>query len=127
MTQGEGGGQSLVKLDDFEGELDEDWQDARGLEVKDKNGEQVGTVEDLYVLQEAQAVHILKVDIDGQRFLIPIDAVTNVTEDGVQVEQVKEFITGSPEFDSDEAPDIETSRAAYAHFGYPDQLVWGEG
>ena len=27
-----------------------------------------------------------------------------------------------PEFDSDEVPDVETSRAAYEHFGYPDQL-----
>ena len=127
MAEGEGGGQSLVKLDDFEGELEEDWQDAKGLKVKDKNGDEVGTVEDLYVHGDAQAVHIIKVDADDRRVLIPVDAVTNVTEEGVQVEQAKEFIMGSPEFDSEEVPDVETSRAAYAHFGYPDQLVWGEG
>ncbi len=127
MAQGNDGGSSLVKLDDFEGELEEHWQDARGLKVLDKNGDEVGTVEDLYILQDAQAVHLLKVEIEGRHLLIPIDAATNVTDEGVQVEQDKSTILESPEHDSDEVPDLETSRAAYAHYGYPDQLTWGEG
>ena len=127
MAQGNGGGPNLVKLDDFEGELEEHWQEARGLKVLDKNGDEVGTVEDLYIYQDAQAVHLLKVEIEGRHLLIPIDAATNVTDEGVEVEQDKATIVESPEHDSDDVPDSETSRAAYAHFGYPDQLAWGEG
>ncbi len=113
----------LVKLEDFDGELEEPWQDVQGLKVFDKNGDEVGTVEDLYVYEDAQAVHLLKVAGDEGPFLIPVDAVTSASEDGVNVEQDKDVISGSPEFDSDDVPDLETSRAAYEHFGYPDQLA----
>ena len=121
-------GPSLVGLDDFEGELDEQWQGAKGFTVKDKNGDEIGTVEDVYVYAEAESVHLLKVDIDGGKHLVPVDAVVTVTEDGeMEVEQIKDFITGSPEYDRDAVPDPETSRAAFDHFGYPDQLSPGSG
>jgi sporulation protein YlmC with PRC-barrel domain len=125
MSQGNDGTPNLVKLDDFEGELEEYWQDIQGHKVLDKNGNEVGTVEDLYIYEDASAVHLLKVAIEERHFLIPVDAVTNVSDEGVEVEQTKETIMGSPEYDSEEVPDPETSRAAYAHFGYPDQLTWG--
>ncbi len=128
MAQENGGDPNLVKLDDFEGELEEHWQDIQGLKVLDKNGDEIGSVEDLYIYEDASAVHLIKVDIEGRHFLIPVDAVTNVSDEGeVEVEQVKEMIMGSPEYDSEDVPDPETSRAAYEHFGYPDQLIWGEG
>ena len=124
MTEN-GGGSKLVKSEDFEGELEEHWQDAQGLKVLDKNGDEVGTVEDLYIYEDAQAVHLLRVEVDGSHFLIPVDAVTNVSEEGVEVEQAREAIVESPEHDSEDVPDPETSRAAYEHFGYPDQLALG--
>jgi sporulation protein YlmC with PRC-barrel domain len=125
MAQGNGEGSKLVKWDDFEGELDEHWQDALGLKVFDKHGDEIGTVDDLYIYEDAQAVHLLKVEIEGRHFLIPIDAVTNASEDGVEVEQDKGMIMETPEHDSEDVPDLETSRAVYAHYGYPDQLAWG--
>ncbi|HLL39824.1 MAG TPA: hypothetical protein VK357_09175, partial [Rubrobacteraceae bacterium] len=72
---------------------------------------------------DAEAAHLLKVAGDEGSFLIPVDAVTNASEEGVKVEQDKDVIMGSPAFDSDDVPDLETSRAAYEHFGYPDQLA----
>jgi sporulation protein YlmC with PRC-barrel domain len=120
-----GGGSKLVRSEDFEGELEEHWQDAQGFKVLDKNGDEVGTVEDLYIYEDAQAVHLLKVEVDGNHFLIPVDAVTNVSEEGVEVEQAREAIVESPEHDSEDVPDPETSHAAYEHFGYPDQLALG--
>ena len=127
MAQGNGGGPNLVKLDDFEGELEEHWQDAQGLKVFDKFGDEVGTVEELYIYEDAAAVHLLKVEIEGRHFLIPVDAVTSASDEGVEVEQNKDTITGSPEYDSEDVPDAETSHAVYDHYGYPDQLAWGEG
>ena len=118
------GGSELVKLEDFEGELEEPWHEAQGLKVRDKFGEEVGTVENLYVYESAQAVHLIKVDLEGRHVLIPVDALTTATEDGVDVEQDKGTIKESTEFDSEEVPDAETSRAAYAQYGYPDQLTW---
>jgi sporulation protein YlmC with PRC-barrel domain len=115
-------GSVLVRLDDFEGDLEEPWQDVKGLKVFDKNGDEAGTVEDLYVYADAEAAHLLKVAGDEGSFLIPVDAVTNANEEGVHVEQDRDVILGSPEFDSDDVPDPETSRAAYEYFGYTDQL-----
>lgn len=125
MAQENDGGRYLVKMDDFEGELDEHWQDAQGLKVFDKNGDEVGTVEDLYIYEGAQAVHLLKIEIEGSHFLLPVDAITTVQDEGVNVEQDRNMILESPEYDSDDVPDSETSRTTYAYYGYPDQLVWG--
>jgi len=123
MSQENHESSKLVKLDDFDGELDEPWQDAQGLKIRDKNGDEVGTVEDLYIYEAAQAVHLIKVSADDRHFLIPVDAVTTASEDGIDVEQDKATILSSPEFDSEDVPDLETSRAAYEHYGYPDQLA----
>ena len=123
MAQENDGESRLVKLEDFEGELDESWQDIQGSKVFDKFGDEVGTVEDLYIYEDAEAAHLLKVTGEEGSFLLPVDAVTNASEDGVNVEQDKDVILGSPEYDSDDVPDLETSRAAYEHFGYPDQLA----
>jgi sporulation protein YlmC with PRC-barrel domain len=122
LAQGNDEGSVLVRLEDFEGDLEEPWQDAQGLKVFDKNGDEVGTVEDLYVYADADAAHLLKVAGDEGSFLIPVDAVTSASEEGVNVEQDGDVILGSPKFDSDDVPDLETSRAAYEYFGYTDQL-----
>ncbi len=127
MSEGNSESSNLVKLEDFDGELEEQWQDIHGHKVLDKNGDEIGTVEDLYIFEEASAVHLIKVASDEGYFLLPVDAVTTVGEEGVNVEQDKEVILGSPEFDSEDVPDPETSRTAYAYYGYPDQLIWGEG
>jgi sporulation protein YlmC with PRC-barrel domain len=127
MAQGNGGGSNLVKLDDFEGELEEHWQDARELKLLDKSGHEIGTVEDVYILEDSSAVHLLKVSVEGRHLLIPADALLNVTDEGVEVEQDKNTIMESPEYDSEDVPDPETSRAVYAYYGYPDQLTWGSG
>jgi len=127
VAEENGGG--LVRLDDFDGELDEEWQGARGGKVFDKNGEEVGTVEEVYVWGQAEAAHLIKAEVDGQHVLIPIliptDAVTTVTENGVEVEENKEVILEAPEHDSDEVPDPEAVRDAYAHYGYTDQISVG--
>ena len=123
MAQGNDEGSGLVRLEDFQGELEEPWQDVQSLKVFDKNGDEVGTVEDLYVYADAEAAHLLKVTGNEGTILIPVDAVTNASKEGVNIEQDKDLILGSPKFDSNDVPDSDTSRAAYAHFGYPDQLA----
>ena len=125
MAQENDESSKLVRLHDFKGELDDAWHDVQGAKVRDKNGDEVGTVEDLYIFEDAQAVHLLEVSGDDRRFLIPVDAVTTASEDGVDVEQDRETIVNSPEFDSEDVPDSETSRAAHEHYGYPDQLALG--
>jgi sporulation protein YlmC with PRC-barrel domain len=123
MAQGEGS--NLVKLDDFEGELDEHWQEIRGRKVIDKNGDEVGTVEELYIWEGPSTVHLITVSGDERSFLIPVHTVTNVDEEAVALEVGKEKVMDSPEFDSDDVPGSETRRAAFDYYGYPDPLDLG--
>ena len=123
----EDGGSEVVRLDDFEGEIEEDWQNARGSKVLDKNGEEVGTVEELYVWEAPSTVHLIGVDGDERNFLIPSHAVTNVDDDRVKLELGKGKLMESPEFESDDVPDPETRRAAFGYYGYPDPLDLGGG
>lgn len=41
------------------------------------------------------------------------------------MEQDRGVISASPEFDSENVPDNDTSRAAFSHYGYPDRLPPG--
>jgi len=118
-------GSNLVKLADFEGEVDEHWQEARGRTVLDKNGEEVGTVEELYIWQGPSTVHLIKVSGEAGSFLVPVHAATNVDEDGINLESAKDKVTSSPGYDSDDVPDDETRSAAFAYYGYPDPLDLG--
>jgi sporulation protein YlmC with PRC-barrel domain len=119
------GGVDLVGFDDFDGELEEHWQDAKGRKVVDKSGDEVGSVEDLFIWEEPETVHLLKVSGGDRSFLLPVHAATTVTEEAVEVEQSKETMLSAPEFDEEGVPDAEARRAAYAHYGYPDPLDLG--
>jgi sporulation protein YlmC with PRC-barrel domain len=118
-------GANLVKLEDYEGEVEEHWQEAQGRTVLDKNGDEVGTVEALFVWEEPSTVHLIKVTGEEGSFLIPVHAVTNVDDDGVNLETARDKVTNSPGYDSEDVPDDETRRAAFAYFGHPDPLDMG--
>ncbi len=118
---------NLVGSEAFDGELKGPWRNARGRKVLDIDGDEVGTLEELYVYEDVPAVHLLEVAGASRRFLIPVDAVTAVGEDGVSIEQSKDAVLGSPEFGPKDAPGPEASCAVYDYYGYPDPLALGEG
>lgn len=117
---------SLVKLEDFDGEVEEHWQEAEGSKVLDSNGEEIGTVEEIYIWEEPGTVHLIEVSGEERSFLIPVHAVTNADEEGVKVEQSKQRIMESPGFDSgDDVPDDEARKGVFQHYGYTDPLDLG--
>jgi sporulation protein YlmC with PRC-barrel domain len=126
MARGDGD-VDLVKLDDFEGELEEPWQEAKGRKVIDKNGDEVGTVDELYIWEGPSTVHLIKVSGDERSFLIPVHAVNNADEDSVALEQGKDKLMASPEFEPEDVPDPETRHATFDYYGYTDPLDLGGG
>ncbi|MGF1471704.1 MAG: PRC-barrel domain-containing protein [Rubrobacteraceae bacterium] len=117
---------NLVKLEDFDGEVEEHWQEAGGSTVLDNSGEEVGTVEEIYIWEEPGTAHLIEVSGEDRNFLVPISAVANTDEDGVKIEQSKQRLMDSPEFDSgDDVPDDEDRRAAFHYYGYQDPLDLG--
>jgi sporulation protein YlmC with PRC-barrel domain len=118
---------NLIRLSDSENlRLREPLQNLRGLDVYDSNGEQIGTVEDLYVDQEAQFPRFLDVGAGGflgigkKHFLVPFEEVSRSVseEERVVVRQNRDKVLGSPDFDPDEMPEVDLQRAVYAYYGY---------
>lgn len=116
---------NLVKLKDFDGEVEEHWQEAEGSTVVDSNDEEVGTVEEIYIWEEPGTAHLIVVSGEERSFLIPIPAITNADEEGIKVEQSKQNLMDSPEFDSGDVPDDEARKSAFQHYGYADPLDMG--
>jgi sporulation protein YlmC with PRC-barrel domain len=117
---------NLAKLSDSEHvRLEEPWQDIRGLDVYDINGEQIGTVEDLYLDLDARLARFLDVGAGGflgvgkKHFLVPVEEVSrDVGEERVTVTVPQDRVLGSPEFDPDVVPNPDLQRAIQAYSGH---------
>ncbi len=104
-------GQSkLIKLSDSEFRLEEEALDIRGLGVFNPNGKQMGSVEDLYIDPEERKVRFLDVAAGGflgvgeKRFLIPVEAIVKIYEDGITVNQGPDKVSESPLLSTKVAP-----------------------
>ncbi|MDP8953060.1 MAG: PRC-barrel domain-containing protein [Actinomycetota bacterium] len=115
----------LVRLSDSELVLEDRTQDVRGLDVYDKDGDQIGRVEDLYADTQERKVRFLDVSaggflgLGGKRFLVPVEALGEVREDGVVVDQSRKKVAESPPFDTDVVPQTPYQREVYEYYGYP--------
>jgi sporulation protein YlmC with PRC-barrel domain len=115
----------LVKMSDSDLRLEEPWQDIRGLEVYDANGEQIGSVEDLYVDRDSSLPRFLEVSAGGflgigkKHFLIPIEEVSrDIDADRVTVNQPRDKVVESPDFDPDDVSNPDVQRAIRAYYGH---------
>lgn len=117
---------NLVKLSGSDFHLEESWQDIRGFDVYDVEGDKIGTVEDFYIDREAHVTRFLDVEAGGflgigkKHFLIPVEEVTrNVGEeaDRVTVNHDRDTVLDSPDFDPDSVPDLGFQRNVYGHYG----------
>jgi sporulation protein YlmC with PRC-barrel domain len=104
-------GIGLVRLgdSDFVPANPEDY--LRGKDVYDPHGQRMGCVEDLYVDRQEREVRFLEVGAGGflgigeRRFLVPVEAVTRVSEDRVVVEPERtEKADGPAPFDTKVRP-----------------------
>jgi sporulation protein YlmC with PRC-barrel domain len=119
MTERTDTGFGLVRLSDSEFILEDQTQDIRGLDVYDTNGEEIGTVEGLDVDTQERKVRFLDVGAGGllglgeRSFLIPVEAVREVNDDGVVVDQSREKVVSSPPFDTSVVPQASYQRDLY--------------
>jgi sporulation protein YlmC with PRC-barrel domain len=114
----------LVKLSESDISVDEPWQDIRQLDVLDTHGEQIGSVEELYIDRHARAPRFLDVSAGGflgigkKHFLIPVEEVSReISEERVTVNWDREKVLDSPEFDPEEVPKDDLRQAIYAYYG----------
>ena len=111
MTHPTRAGIGLVRLGDSDFVPENPEDDLRGKAVYDAEGQRMGSVDDLYIERKEREVRFLEVGAGGflgigeKRFLVPVEAVTQVTEDRVTIEPGRtEKVEGPAPFDTKVAP-----------------------
>jgi sporulation protein YlmC with PRC-barrel domain len=105
--------------------------DIRGRKVKDKAGNEIGTVDDLLIDDEERKVRFLLVEHGGflglgeTKSFIPVDAITRITADEVFIDHSREHVAGAPRYDPDLVDDLKYYGSLYDHYGYSP--FWGMG
>lgn len=104
--------------------------DVRGKEVVDRNGDEVGTVDDLVIDPDELKVRFLQVGSGGflglgeKKQLIPVDAVVKIDEQ-VHIAQHRGHVASAPVYDPSLVPQAEYYEELYGYYGYPP--FWASG
>jgi sporulation protein YlmC with PRC-barrel domain len=104
--------------------------DIRGRKVVDRNGNEIGEVDHLFIDEEERRVRFIEVSSGGflgigeKKFLIPIDAITGIEASAVFVDQTREHVASAPDYNP-ELVEQPSWLDYYAYYGYPP--YWGIG
>jgi sporulation protein YlmC with PRC-barrel domain len=116
---------SLIKLSDSDHMLANALEDIRGLKVRDSDGEDLGTVDDLLIDTDDHKVRMMRVEhggilgIGAQALFIPVDAITGIADDAVQVGETRSRVAEAPQYDPKVIEEKEFYASLYEHYGYP--------
>lgn len=121
----------LVKLGDTGLTIADPAQDLRGRRAIDRDGNEIGKVEALYVDEAERRVRFLEVEsggflgIGGETRLLPVDALARIDRDAVHVDETRDRVHGSPRYD----PEVTEEREYWNHlYGYYGRApYWGPG
>lgn len=96
----------LIRASENDAVLRTPSEDVRGRVVVDINGDQLGRILDLHVDPDTRETRLLEIDTEGflpgrqLRFRIPVEAVIDETDDGVQLDRDREQVIGDPKLDT---------------------------
>ena len=117
---------TLSRLRDIGRAVSSSDEDIRGRMVKDKNGQDLGRIEDLLVDDVKWKVRFMDVASGGilgfgdSKSFIPVDAITRMTADNVYISHTLEHVAGAPRYDPTlVAIDVNYLMELYPYYGYP--------
>lgn len=127
------GADQLESLKESNLELQSRADDVRGRKVFDSGNEHIGKVDDLIVDTSERKVRFLRIGQGGflgigeKHFLVPVDAITSVSDDGVHLGSQHQQVSGAPDYDPDLALEDRNSYwgGVYSYWGYPP--FWSGG
>ncbi|GAB4456450.1 MAG: hypothetical protein OHK0029_14390 [Armatimonadaceae bacterium] len=130
QSQGRGARAMLIRFSDSDLRMPDERMDIRGHRVLDSSGDEIGSVEDLLIDTDQRKVRFLAVSSGGflgigaRNFLIPVDAIQNFDSEKVHLNQTRQFVNESPDYDPTFAqqPDYE---GFFGYYGY--KPFWGPG
>ncbi len=108
---------TMMRLSDSEQVLADPDQDIRGRRVLDRDGNEIGRIDDLLIDTELKKVRLLRVEhgglfgIGATPLYIPVEAVEHVTDDEVAVNRSRVQVAEAPHYD----PDLFDGDKYFAH------------
>ncbi len=115
----------LRKLRDMGETVSSPDEDIRGRTVKDKDGQDLGTIDGLLVDADADKVRFMEVASGGflglgeTKSLIPVEAITRITDHEVHISHTRERVAGAPAYDPElAAQDANYFFGLYPYYGY---------
>jgi sporulation protein YlmC with PRC-barrel domain len=122
---------TLMRLGDSDQMLADPAQDIRGHKVIDRDGTEIGKVDDLLVDNEHQKVRMLRVEhggllgIGATPLFLPVDTVEHVEDDKVMIGRSQVQVVGAPEYDPELVDRDERMAELYDYYGYAP--YWAPG
>jgi sporulation protein YlmC with PRC-barrel domain len=120
---------ALSRLRDSNRTVARSAEDIRGRMVKDKDGLDLGKVENLLIDDVEQKVRFMEVASGGflgfgeRKSFVPVDAITRITDDVVHISHTREHVAGAPQYDPDlVAGDPNYFFSLYPYYGYQGYL-----
>ncbi|GIF01171.1 PRC-barrel domain-containing protein [Paractinoplanes rishiriensis] len=114
----------MVKLSDSDQMVTDPAEDIRGRKVIDRDGSDLGKVDDLLIDASERKVRMLRVEhggifgIGATASFIPVDAVKDIRDDVVHVSQSREHVGKAPRYDPDLVDANDAYAELYKHYGY---------
>jgi sporulation protein YlmC with PRC-barrel domain len=118
----------LIRLSDTELTIANPAEDIRGRMVVDRDGEDLGEVEDLMIDEPEKRVRLLEVASGGflglgkTKFLLPVEAIIRISNDTVYVNQTRQYIADAPHYDPDLIHQEAGEKGYYSERGYYDDV-----
>ncbi len=124
---------TLARLGDSELTVANETEDVRGRKVIDRNGDETGSVDGLFIDEPERKVRFLEVGSGGflglgkKQVLIPVDAITRIDDEHVYIDRGREEVTSGPGYDPELTPEPDRPyyEDVYGHYGYLP--YWGAG
>jgi sporulation protein YlmC with PRC-barrel domain len=120
---------TLVKLGDTGQTVADPADDIRGRKVFDRQGEELGEVDDLLIDTQERKVRLLRVEHGGilgfgaTASFVPVEAIARITDEVVHISESRERVSGAPRYDPDVVDAANLSGSLYDYYGYPP--LWG--
>jgi sporulation protein YlmC with PRC-barrel domain len=120
---------SIHELGDTDQTVADPDVDVRGRTVVDRDGQQLGRIDDLLIDDQAKQVLFLRVAEGGflgfgaSHYLVPVEAVVEIHPDHVVIEQRRDTMGDIPVYDPELAPQPAYYGNVYGWWGVPP--YWG--
>ncbi|AEV86578.1 PRC-barrel domain-containing protein [Actinoplanes sp. SE50] len=117
-------GIELVRLSDSDQMVGDPAEDVRGRQVRDRDGHELGRVDDLLIDPAEHRVRMLCVAHGGilgfgaTSSFVPIEAIRAIDDDVVHVSEPKQIVAEAPRYDPALIDASEYYNELYRHYGY---------